>query len=48
MKESKTEKPTRKKKTDAGKNGQTIKSRDVISTVNMAAVMLYVFFFSMD
>jgi len=45
MKESKTELPTPKKKRDAGKRGQVVKSRDVTATINLVLVMLYLFYF---
>jgi type III secretion protein U len=45
MNESKTELPTPKKKRDAGKRGQVLKSRDITTTINLALVMLYLFYF---
>lgn len=45
MNQSKTELPTLKKKRDAAKRGQVLKSRDVTTTINLVVVMTYLFYF---
>lgn len=45
MNQSKTELPTPKKKRDAAKRGQVLKSRDVTTTINLVVVMTYLFYF---
>ncbi|MEG3130477.1 EscU/YscU/HrcU family type III secretion system export apparatus switch protein [Pantoea cypripedii] len=45
MNQSKTELPTLKKKRDAAKRGQVLKSKDITTTINLVVVMSYLFYF---